>query len=168
MIKKLKIFGCKFGKVLHQVDRIFTPMGISFPTPFHVPVLRVREQNNIFLFTLKLAQSGRQDSIERELEIADGKMMIEIMNLINYQEVAVVDKKRIKTKYKNMEIVLDKVKHLGDFIEVERIVKNKNPEARKNIQKELCDFLESLGVDEEDLLVNSKYDIMLWEKRRGK
>jgi adenylate cyclase class IV len=30
VIKRLKAFGCKFSKELHQVDRIFLPEGISF------------------------------------------------------------------------------------------------------------------------------------------
>ena len=166
VLKKLEALGCNWGTELHQVDHIFIPEDVSFPPPFHTPVLRVREQNGIFIFTLKISQSGRQDSIERELEISDGKMMIEIMQLIKYREVAVVDKKRIKTKLEDMEIVFDEVKDLGEFIEVEKIVTEENPEERKNIQKELCDFLESLGIPNEDLLVNAKYDIMLFEKNK--
>jgi len=168
VIKKLQDFGCKFGRELHQIDHIFIPKGIAFPPPFSVPVLRVREQNDRFLFTLKISQSGRQDCIERELEINDGKKMIEIMKLINYREVSVVDKKRIKTKYKDMEIVLDKVKGLGEFVEVEKIVKHKNHEDRKNIQKELCVFLETLGISKKDHLVNGKYDIMIFKKNKNK
>lgn len=168
VIKKLQDFGCKFSKELHQVDHIFTPKGTSFPTPLSVPVLRVREQNDKYLFTLKLAQSGRQDCIERELEILDGKKMIEIMKLLNYKEVAIVDKKRIKTKFKDMEIVFDKVKGLGEFMEVEKIVTHTDPEDRKKIQKELCNFLETLGVSKKYLLVNGKYDIMLYKKQQGK
>ena len=63
-----------------------------------------------------------------------------------------------------MEIVLDIVKDLGEFIEVEKIVTEENPEDRIGIQKEIADFIETLGIAKEDLLVNGKYDIMLWEK----
>ncbi len=128
ILKKLKSLGCKFGEELHQVDHIFIPEHITFPPPLNIPVLRVRKQNDIYLLTLKISQSGRQDSLERELEIADGKMMIEIIKLIGYKEVMVVDKKRIKTKLNDIEVVLDKVKDLGEFVEVEKIVKNENRE----------------------------------------
>lgn len=168
VMKKLKSFGCKFSEELHQVDHIFTPAGTPFPTPFTTPVLRVREQGDIFLFTLKISQFGRQDCIEHELEIMDGEKMIEIMKLINYKEVALVDKKRIKTKLNGVGVELDKVKDLGEFIEVEKIVTHPDPEKRKKIQKELCDFLENLGIAKEDLLVNAKYDIMLFEKKENK
>lgn len=166
VIKKLNDLGCKFSKELHQIDHIFTPKGTPFPVPLSVPVLRVREQNDKYLFTLKLAQSGRQDCIERELEILDGEKMIQIMKLLNYKEVATVNKKRIKTKLKNTEIVLDKVKGLGEFMEVEKIVKNKNHEDRKDIQKDLRVFLETLGIPRGDHLVNAKYDIMIFKKNK--
>ena len=168
VMKKLDAFGCKFSEELHQVDHIFLPKDTPFPSPFKTPVLRVRKSNDKYFFTLKISQSGRQDSLERELEIMDGKMMMEIINLIGFEEFIPVDKKRIKTKYKDMVIELDEVKELGEFIEVEKIVTHTDPEIRKNIQKELCEFLETIGVAKEDLLVNAKYDIMLFEKQNKK
>ncbi len=168
IIKKLKDFGCKFSEELHQIDHIFAPNDVFFPPPLNTPILRVREQNKRYFFTLKISQSGRQDSMERELEIMDSSMMIEIMKFIGYKEVSKVDKKRIQTKYRDMVIELDKVEDLGEFIEVEKIVTHTDMEIRKNIQKELCEFLETLGVVKEDLLMNSKYDIMLFEKLKGK
>ena len=92
--------------------------------------------------------------------------MMEIIKLLKYQEAPTVDKKRTKTKYKDMVIELDVVKDLGDFIEVEKIVTEENPEDRKKIQQEIADFIETLGVPKEDLFVNGKYDIMLFEKNK--
>ncbi|MFZ2149859.1 MAG: class IV adenylate cyclase [Minisyncoccia bacterium] len=161
--KKLEDMGCSFSSELNQIDHIFIPEGVPFPPPLTTPVLRVRNQNDKYFFTLKISQSGRQDSIERELEITDGEMMIGILKLLKWRETIIVDKKRLKTKFQDMEIVLDDVKDLGDFIEAEKITTNENSEDRKKIQDELCDFLETLGVAKEDLLVNHKYDIMLHE-----
>jgi adenylate cyclase class 2 len=168
VMKKLEGFGCKFSEELHQIDHVYFPEGFTFPPPIGTGILRVRRQNDKYFFTLKISQSGRQDSIEREMEINDGEMMVEIIKLLKYQEAPTVDKKRTKTKYKDMMIELDEVKELGEFIEVEKIVTHTDPEVRKNIQKELCEFLETLGVAKEDLLVNAKYDIMLFEKQKGK
>ncbi len=168
VLKKLKDLGFEFGEVLHQVDRIFIPEGVSIPTPLGTPVLRVRSQNGKYIFTLKISQSGRQDSIERELEIADAEMMAEIIKLIKYTEAAAVDKKRIKAKLKDIEICLDTVKDLGEFVEAEKIVTDHNHEERKKIQHELCDFLETLGIQKADHLVNHKYDIMIFEKMNKK
>jgi len=164
VMKKLLDLGCKFSEELHQVDRIFIREGDPFPEPLGAPTLRVRQQNDETLFTLKITQSGRQDCVERELEIKDGEMMIEILQLLNWQEVPVVDKKRIKIHLGDVEIVLDNVKDLGDFIEAEKIVTDPDPEARKKIQQELFTLLGTLGVGEEDRIIDGKYPYMLWEK----
>jgi len=58
---------------------------------------------------------------------------------------------------------------------LEELVKTRTEELDKankflriEIQKELAEFLETLGVAKEDLLVNGKYDIMLFEKQQIK
>jgi adenylate cyclase class 2 len=168
VVKKLKDLGCKFSEELHQVDHIFISETISFPPPLGVPVLRVRKENNKYILTLKIPQLSRQDCIEREIEIVDGEGMIEILKLMKYKEVPTVDKKRIKTNLNGIEIVLDEVKGLGEFIEAEKIVQNNNHEDRKKIQEELFDFLGTLGVSKEDRVIDGKYDIMLYEKLKGK
>ena len=164
VIKKLASLGCSLSEELHQEDYIFTPNVGTFPPPMGVPVLRVRKQNEKYILTLKINQSSRQDCIEHELEISDGDKMLEIMSLINYKKVPTVDKKQIKTKHKDIEIVIDIVDGLGEFIEVERIVSEENRENRQKIQQELLVFLSMLGIPEEDHLAGSKYDIMLYEK----
>ncbi len=164
IIEKLIDLGCVLGDEIHQIDHIFIPKEKSFPPPYEVPVLRIRKQGDKHLFTLKISQSNRQDCIEHELEVADGDKMIEIMRLINYKKVPEVDKKRIKTNFNDIEIVIDIVKGLGEFIEVEKIVSEENPELRQKIQQELLVFLTKLGIPQEDHLAGSKYDIMLFEK----
>lgn len=163
VIKKLESLGCRFGKELHQIDHIFIPEGIVFPPPMGTPVLRVRKQGDNYFFTLKISQGNRTDSIEREIEINDGDKMIDILKLLKWQETILVDKKRIKTNVKGVEIVLDTVKDLGEFVEAEKIVTNDDGEHRKNIQKDLFAFLETIGIPKEDHVVGGKYDIMLHE-----
>lgn len=166
--KKLEDLGCKFGEELHQVDRIFAPRGTPYPdVPMGATVLRVRKQNNKYFFTLKIPQSSHQDCIEREMEIKDGEMMVEIFKLMGWDKLPTVDKKRIKTNYKDMEIVLDHVEQLGEFVEVEKIITHENHEDRKKVQEELMDFLETLGIPKEDEVIDGKYDIMLYEKLKN-
>ncbi|MBP9711728.1 MAG: class IV adenylate cyclase [Candidatus Pacebacteria bacterium] len=166
---KLESLGCVFGEELHQVDTIFVPKGTPYPSPMDTPVLRVRRQNGKAILTLKISQSSRQDCIEKELEVADGNIMVDIIHLIGYEEfVAVVDKKRIKTHVGDMEVVLDEVKDLGEFIEVEKVVTEADPAVRVKTQDELYAFLETLGVSKEDHVIGGKYDIMLYEKLNSK
>ncbi len=169
VVKKLEVLGCKFSEELHQIDTIFAPKGTAYPLfPLGAPAIRVRKQNEKYFFTLKIPQGSRQDSLERELEIKDGEMMIDILRLLKYQEVPTVDKKRIKTKHEDMEIVLDTVKDLGEFIEAEKIVESQDLADRKNTQEELFKFLETLGIKKEDRIIDGKYDIMLFEKLKDK
>ena len=62
-----------------------------------------------------------------------------------------------------MEICLDEVKDLGNFIEVEKIT-DEDPD---KVQEELFRFLESVGVRREDRVVNG-YDILMWRKQHTK
>lgn len=162
--KKLEALGAEFGEELHEVDSIFIPEGKPFPEPLGTPCLRVRRQNGKILLTLKITQTGRQDCIERELEIRDADMMIEIIKLLKFYEVPAVDKIRIKGHVGDIEVVLDTVKDLGEFIEAEKIVTNEDPEERKKIQQQLFEFLGALGIQEEDRVIDGKYPTMLFEK----
>ena len=94
--------------------------------------------------------------------------MVEILKILKWQQVPTVDKKRIKTNVGEMEIVLDTVKDLGEFIEAEKIVETANPDDRKKTQEELFAFLTTLGVLKEDRIIDGKYDIMLYEKFKNK
>src|SRR3989344_9501363 len=135
VMKKLQELGCKFSEELHQVDTIFAPKGTPYPLfPLGAPAIRVRKQNEKYFFTLKIPQSSHQDCIEREMEIKDGPIMIEIFELMKWDHLPTVDKKRIKTKVGDIEIVLDTVKNLGEFIEAEKIVTEEKHEDRKKIQ----------------------------------
>ncbi len=164
VIEKLQKLGCVFSSEIHQIDHVFIPKALPFPPPKGVPILRVRKQSDKNIFTLKINQSSRQDCIERELEIGDGDMMIDAIKLLGYKEVPRVEKRRIKTTYKDMEIVLDVVERLGEFIEAEKITEEADPEIRKKIQEELFSFLGELGVRKEDHMIDGKYDIMMYEK----
>lgn len=164
VIQKLSKLGCEFFPELHQIDNIYTPDEGIFPPPKGVPVLRIRQQNGIYILTLKVNQSSRQDCIEHELEIENKEEMEKIIKILGFRDDVTVDKVRIKTKYKDMEIVLDTVKDLGEFVEAEKITNESDPMLRNKIQEELYTFLETLGISKEDRVIDGKYDIMLFEK----
>jgi len=157
--KHLESLGCKFSDVMKQDDVIFTKPEVDFLNSKKGDVfLRIREQNGKNLLTLKQQNQNELDNIEKELEICDNAMMAEIMGIIGFREVVKVSKKRIKTKYGNLEICLDQVESLGDFIEVEKI----SDENSENVQNELFDFLKSLGVKESDQVLVG-YDTMIYK-----
>ncbi|MEI6660091.1 MAG: class IV adenylate cyclase [bacterium] len=165
---KLESLGCTFSEELHQVDDIFTPVVEAFPPPKGIPVLRIRNQNGKHILTLKINQSSRQDCIEHETVFDSVDQMEAIIELMGFKRDVTVEKRRIKTMYKDVEIVLDTVEQLGEFVEAEKIVTENSREVREQIQRSLMDLLVELGVPREDEVIDGKYDIMLREKLDGK
>jgi adenylate cyclase class 2 len=86
-----------------------------------------------------------------------------ILKLMGYSEEVRVNKTRVKTNFKDYEICIDDVKDLGAFVEVEKIAEDGDGE---KIQKELFEFLETLGVKKEDQVMHG-YDTLLWHKYRA-
>ncbi len=126
-------------------------------------ILRIREDNGKFIFTLKQPKSNELDALERETEIANPVELKEALLLMGYRLGVEIHKVRRKAKYKDYEICLDDIRELGSFIEVEKITDNENAD---KVQNELFEFLESLGVKREDR-VTSGYDTLVYRKKRG-
>lgn len=125
-------------------------------------VLRIRENNDRHIFTLKQPQSNELDCVERETVIDDPIEFREALLLMGYKPAVQIHKVRLKAKYKDYEICLDDVKELGSYVEVEKITDEKNAE---DVQNELFSFLESLGVSKENR-ENHGYDTLVYLKNK--
>jgi len=161
ILEQLANLGCKFTEPVRQEDRIFTNFPDSEFADFKsgVNFLRLRKSKGKILFTLKQSLVNELEGIEKELEVSDGKEMEEILQLLGYHEAVQVTKTRRKTNYKDYEICLDEVDGLGAFIEVEKIADEDSEQA----QSEMMDFLETLGVEARDRVLNG-YDTLVWLK----
>lgn len=161
LMRELERIGCTLSEPLSQSDVIFIFEGNEFPKvkPGSV-VLRLREQGEKILFTLKQPQANELDAIEKEVEVSDRQQMEDILKILGFKEVVRVNKKRRKARYQDCEICLDEVETLGVFIEVEK----KSSEDGPTIQKELQQFLTSLGVQIADI-VSSGYDTLVYQSK---
>jgi adenylate cyclase class 2 len=169
VMKKLQDLGCKFSEEIHQVDDVFDPDPEIFLVPMGAVIaVRIREEGGKYVFTYKKDQLSNMDCIEHEVEILNKEEMEKIIKLLGFKYYVQVDKKRIKTKYKDIEVVLDNVKDLGEFIEAEKMTTEEDTEVRKKIPEELLVFLETIGVSRADHVVGGRYDTMLFEKLQGK
>lgn len=124
-------------------------------------ILRIRENNGKFLFTLKQPQSNELDAIERETDIDNSVEFKEALLLMGYKPVVEIHKVRRRAKYMDYEICLDEVKELGIFVEVEKITEDVNA---GEVQEELFRLLEGLGVKREDRITNG-YDTLVYRKK---
>ncbi len=159
IVNKLKAIGCAFGDPLIQHDYIYNEKGLDLKNGHDSAVLRIREQGERIIFTLKKNRSNELDCIEKELDINNKEVMEDILMLLNYEKTVEVHKKRLKTNYKDYEICVDEVDGLGSFIEIEKM----SEEDGLKIQDELFEFLQTLGVSKENRVLKG-YDSLIWEK----
>jgi adenylate cyclase, class 2 len=163
LVQKLAALGCRLSEPSRQKDRIFVPNGLTVPVPNGTSVLRIREQDGKQIFTFKRPLTNQLDCIERELGIDGAEALAEIFGLLGFYESSRVSKQRQKGKYKDLEICVDTVEELGNYIEVEKLSEDADSE---KVQRELFEFLKTLGVREEDR-VHDGYDVLMYKLKHA-
>lgn len=155
--EKLLALGAKKTGDKHQFDVYLSPPHKSFfKTPHY---LRVRQDllNNKNSFEYIICEKGLGDSSaceENEVEIGDGWALLNILHRLGFKEICKVEKKRESFKLEQFEIVLDRVKKLGDFIEVEMEGKM---EDEKGYSEKIRKLLSKLGVKKEQFVIDGGY-----------
>ena len=166
VMEKLTALGCTFSDPKTQDDTVWVEqMGTMETFLSNKVFLRVRIQNGekIILTAKKSKEkTGNGSLVKREHEVlVDSAQEAEgILEMLGLCRAVRTVKKRQTAHYKEYEICIDEIEHLGAFIEIERIGEKEEAE---NIQKEMIEFLISLGVREEDR-VQKGYDILMLEE----
>jgi len=165
LIRNLVALGCKMSDPIVQEDRIYRNFTGDF-SKFSPGknFLRIRKAKGKILFTLKQSVTNILDKIEKEIEVSDAEELDDILKLMGYREEVQVHKTRKKTDYNGLEICVDEVRGLGSFIEVEKITEDGDA---AQVQKELFEFLQTLGVKKEDQIFLG-YDQLIWLKNNPK
>jgi len=159
--KKLEGKGAVFKEPQIQKDVIFLHKDSSRDRSRRGKViLRLRQTDEVNILTLKKQLGNELDNIEHEIVVDNWVAAKNIINLLDYDEVVRVYKVRKEGKLGDLSICLDEVRGLGDFIEVEKVVKKGNS---SKIQDELFSFLETLGVKYVDR-VEEGYDSLVYKK----
>ncbi len=110
--------------------------------------LRVRTKNNEYFITYKddVFDNGKWlYSNEYETKIESITMIKEIFNKLGLIKFIEIDNKKETYTYKDYEIVIENVKDLGIFMEVEYCT-NEEVDV-KNIKKEIQKFINELGLN---------------------
>ena len=131
-----------------QRDQVFGPAGINGGDGNSAPWLRIRTETKNGqtkqIFTLKKSITNQMDSIEHETEIADEAELAKIIEHIGFTPYSDLTKIRQKAHMGAIEICVDTVEGLGDFIEVEKLTdEDADYEA---VLAELWAVLEQCGV----------------------
>ncbi len=160
--KKLISLGCKISEPTTQKDINFVHINDikwfeSNGGDWLYPRLRIQKGKPL-IFTVKKPIQNEMDCIEHELEINSEEELRGIMNLFNYREGVTVEKTRRKCVLNDYTITLDQVKNLGDFIEIEKVVKDGDAE---KIQSEMFEFAKDNFGLEKDNEIMKGYDILI-------
>lgn len=114
----------KKEKVQHQVDTYYNHPQRDFLTADPVKEwLRIRETGKTTLINYKNWHHTKEqhgiscDEYETVVENAD--TLKEIFVKLQFERICVVDKRRTTWEYKDVEVAIDRIEGLGDFIELE-------------------------------------------------
>jgi len=163
----------KLIKSIRQVDDYFIPVQRDFfaNKPHPVEWLRIRTNPDKVIFeydkSVNRNENGKQECAEEyETEISNPEEFRKILDFLDFKKVITVDKQREYWDCGSLEIALDRIAGLGDFIEVEAKGNFKNNfKAREACLK----FLENLGMQNpEKTQVNDGYPVLILEKKLEK
>ena len=160
---KLKELEAEFIDKKHQIDTYLSPPHQSLIGK--TIYLRVRHDKLSgkarFEYDIGLKECGASLAEEYEVEINDPETMLTILNKLDFVIDTVVDKKRLTYKLGNFTIVLDDVKELGRFMEIE-LLDTEYEEAEQKINQ----LYEKLGVPKQDIFTcqQNYFDMMIEKK----
>lgn len=140
------------GRLLYkekQIDQYYTPLHRDFRKKEPIEEwLRLRNSNGKFSLTYKnwyrSADKKTHHCDEYESDLGKIDQLEKIFKVLDFRPVVRVEKLRQAYKFGNYEIAVDKVKDLGDFIEIE--YKGKSKKSPKELTAEMVKFLKGLGL----------------------
>lgn len=168
-IAELTGHGVIVSEPVTQHDRVFGPIGVNGDDGENTaPWLRIRTETKAdvqkHIFTLKKSVTNQMDSIEHETEVADDKELEKIISYIQFIPYSDLVKTRQKAQIGDIEICVDSVEGLGDFIEAEKLT---DEDANYDeVANELWAILERFGVERSDH-VNEGYDVLMSKTKKS-
>jgi predicted adenylyl cyclase CyaB len=155
----LKRLHARFIGTDHQVDTYFrAPCG-------RLKVREGRLENALIFYRRSNVRRARQAAVEMMLLPRRNPLRAILARV--FDTLAVVDKRREIYFVKNVKIHLDRVRHLGKFLEVEAISRARDV---KKIRSQARQFQKMFGITARDIVPESYSDLILAKRagRRGK
>jgi predicted adenylyl cyclase CyaB len=159
---KEKLVSCKFifVKKIYQEDYYFSPPHKNFAgTKKYYLRLRRTDGGRKNEFAYHIVLNNLQTK-ELEVNIDNFENLSKILKLLDFKIDCVVKKERLVYKKNEIEIVLDKIKNLGSFIEIEYCGKFNN-----KIKKEFEELAILLKLKKTDKITGLGYPDLLMQKK---
>lgn len=161
--KRLKKFGAIYNGKKNQIDYYYSlyhrPMGKKRGNVFRIRHDRISGEVRMEFHKPKNTYAAE----EIELKVHDLKIAQRILKEMKAKQEFVIDKERLVYNKGRVEIVLDKIKSLGNFIEVE--IEGKDTKENRD---ELYRILNLLGVKESQIMLHERYHGMILAKKGKK
>ncbi len=154
---RLAVLNFSFIKKMSQEDYYFSPPHKKFAGTKKY-YLRLRRKNKNAKFAYHVVMNNLQTK-EVETQIDDFNSFLKILKSLDFKIDCIVKKERSVYKNKNIEIDLDKIKNLGNFIEIEYIGKMNN-----GIQKKFQELIKVLQLKPQDKISGVGYPDLLSKK----
>jgi adenylate cyclase class 2 len=167
LLQRLTAHGLSVSSPITQRDRVFGLAGEMGGDSKSVPWLRIRTESKSDetkqIFTLKRSITNQMDSIEHETEVVDECALENIILQLGFTPYSDLTKTRTTTHIGEIELCIDTIDSLGDFIEAEKLTDEDAD--YDTVAEELWKTLEDLGVDRSDLVTDG-YDVLM-RKHQG-
>ena len=154
LIEDLHHAGFSQGDLVSESDIYYTSTHHDFEKMDEA--LRIRSIRNLStgekssVITFKGAKTDRRSMTRKELEteVGDSEIAREILESIGFTPVPAVEKERQNFYKQKITACVDRVKNLGEYLELEKIVDAE--EEKTEALKELEEVLQRLGYSMED------------------
>jgi len=149
LIQRLNKIAKPQKQKVFQKDIYFVPVHRNFLDREYVNEwLRIRETKNRTTLNYKNWYPDKICCDEFETEIEDIIALKKIFESLNFKEIVVVEKLRSAWIYKEVEIVIDEIKGLGFFVELESKSNLEFEEAKKLLYDVLKELEAETGLQE--------------------
>lgn len=158
--KNLKKIGAKYIGKKNQIDYYYSlykrPIGKKKGNVMRVRHDRISGETRLEFHKPKNIYAAE----EIELKVDSLKIVQRILREMKAKQEFIIDKERLVYKKSKIEIVLDTIKALGTFVEVE--IEGKD--TKKN-REALYTMLDKLGIDKSQIMLHERYHGMILKKR---
>ncbi len=140
--KKIVELGGSFFRSVHEEDVYFNHPSRDFGATDEALRIRVEESGAILTYKGPKLSGLTKTRFEKETRIEDAEAAYEILERLGFVKVETVIKQRDMYLYRDIEVCIDSVEGVGDFIELE-----KRGENREEAEQELFALAALLGLD---------------------
>jgi len=141
VIEKAVVLGARHGRSVREKDLYLNHPGRDFRKTDEA--LRLRQVDSAVVLTYKGPKLGTGTKTRREVEVAvdDFEKTLEILKLLGFIPSGTVEKERDIYKLGDIEICIDRVDGVGNFVELELMGTD-----RERVEQELFSLAGELGL----------------------